>query len=212
MIFRYALFEEHPIKARTTEQGRVYDTPLGQFQSVTTVISKKLKSPKLDDWKRNVGKERAKRIVTHSQFKGNSVHTICEQYLLGNEIEAMPTNMARFLGIKEILDQSINTVFGVEFPLYSGTLQAAGRTDGLVEWLRHNVVLDFKTARKPLKKDDDRVFKYNLQTTAYAMMAEEMYSVLFPHNVLIVITEDEPQVIIKTNKKYRDIVTQIFHK
>ena len=42
------------------------------------------------------------------------------------------------------------------------------------------------------------------------MMAEELYGIAFPHNVVIVIAADEPQVIIKTNGKYRPIVRDVF--
>ncbi len=222
-MFVYDLLPRHELEARSTKQGRVYSTPVGDLRSVTTILGEKLKSKKLQEWRDAIGHAEADGITEQARNRGNSVHDACEQYLKGSwghlhpigngfgRIEMMPSNLDLFLRVKPILDKHVTTVFGVEFPLYSETLRTAGRTDGLVEWTGRNVVLDFKTCRRRFQKNDDRIFKYNLQVTTYAMMTEENYNIDFPYNVLILLpSDDEPQIIIKTNAKYRPIVRELF--
>lgn len=214
MNFVYDLLPRFELEARITKEGRVYSTPYGDLPSVTNVLAKKLKSKKLEEWKIRVGKKEAANVSQLACSIGNSVHEICEQYLLGNHLkDLMPSTLAMFSQIRKILDQNITKIYGIEFPLCSPILHTAGRADGLVQWEEKNAILDFKTARKTLDKGDDRVLKYNLQATVYAMMAEEIYQMDFPYNVVLVVPKDFdfPQVIIKSNKKYRSFVQQLFN-
>jgi hypothetical protein len=202
------------MEARQTQHGRVYATPVGDLPSVTTILSRKLNNKKLDEWKRRVGQKESDRISGHAATQGLFIHAVCENYLLGKTegFNLMPTNLAMFLQVKTILDKNISKIYGIELPLWSAILGVAGRADALVEWKGRNVVLDFKTSTKQLDLSDERVVKYNLQTTTYAMMAEEMYKIEFPYNVIIVIPKDLdfPQVIVKTNKSYHSVVQEIF--
>jgi hypothetical protein len=216
-MFKYDLFSRREMDATTSSKGRIYNTPIGPLRSVTTILGAKLKSKKLEEWRIAVGHVKADADLEQGRRRGNSVHEACEHYLQSGYLTRehsimMPSTLALFLEVKPILDKHITKIYGVEFPLYSEELRTAGRADGLVEWLNHNVVLDFKTCRKSLKQDDDRIFKYNIQATTYAMMTEEMYKVEFPYNVVVVIpNNDYPQIIIKTNAKYRNIVRELFN-
>ena len=216
-MFIYEKLPRYDIREHDRVDGRWYFTPDGSFCSVTTILKEKLSNKKLEEWREEVGEDEANQISFQSSSRGKIVHQALENYLKGvtfpeMKTPLMPSHKAMYLEAKKILDSRITKVYGVEFPLYSKQLKAAGRTDALVEWLYQNVVLDFKTTNKNLDNSDERIYKYNLQTTAYAMMAEEMYSdKKFPYNVLVLLPMyDHPQIIIKTNDKYRSIVKKLF--
>ncbi|HYT46329.1 MAG TPA: hypothetical protein VEP90_28625, partial [Methylomirabilota bacterium] len=151
---------------------------------------------------------------TQARLRGNWMHSACEHYLKGINVfdDLMPSNQEMFMRVIPILDKNITKIYGIEMPLYSGKLMTAGRADALLEWKHHNCILDFKTSRYPLDKEDERIVKYNLQATAYAMMAEGMYNYKFPYNILVILpgSSDDPQVVIKTNDKYRALVKRLF--
>lgn len=216
MTFKYSLFDRIELEATTTNKGRVYHTPAGDLRSVTTVLGDKLKkSKKLAEWRERVGASEADQITTQACARGNDVHQMCEDYLMGNTRfgNAMPSNLEMFFGIKPILDKFITCIYGVEFPLYSHKLRTAGRADGIVEWQNQNAILDFKTVRRPLEVDDERIAKFHLQVTVYAMMVEEMYiGKPFPNNVIVTIPAngDYPQIFVRSNLKIRPFVEKIF--
>ena len=217
MPFLYDLLPRVELKDHLTEQGRIYETPVGSLRSVTTILKEKLSDKKLQEWRERVGPDEAKRVSTQARLRGNRLHSACEHYLKGDNLidGLMPSNQEIFMRVIPILNKNITKIYGIEIPLYSGSLKTAGRADALLEWQHHNCVLDFKTSRYPLDKRDERIAKYNLQATTYAMMAEEMYDVYFnpfPYNVLVILpgSSDDPQVIIKTNHKYRGLVRRLF--
>lgn len=214
-MFKYSLLDRIELKDTTTNVGRVYHTPIGDLRSVTTILGSKLKSTKLTEWRNRIGHSKADGISEQARTRGNAVHKMCEQYLLGNQEpmkSMMPSNLEMFLRVKPILDTSVTCIYGVEFPLHSLKLQTAGRADGIVEWRNKNAVLDFKTVRKVLAKDDDRITKYQLQVTVYAMMAEEMYGIALPYNIIVMIPADGdyPELFIRSNLKIRPFVEKIF--
>ncbi len=215
MPFVYEYLKKIALTDTITRNGRVYHTPYGDFPSVTNVLGRKLDNKKLDAWKKRVGEEQAELISQQARTRGTEVHSICEKYLRGDDaylMGTMPSNREMALRACPILDTNITKIYGIELPLCSPTLKTAGRTDGVVEWNHRNAILDFKTARTTLNKTDDRIGKYNLQATTYAMMVEEMYGVEIPYNVIMVFPADHSdiQVIIKTNEKYRPIVRKVF--
>jgi hypothetical protein len=211
MTFKHLFLERVELDATTTASGRTYRTPAGDLSSVTTILAQRLRSPELDEWRKRVGEEAAKEVSQAAMSHGNLIHHVCEKFLLNYIVAGlMPFDLDIFLRLKPILQKNINWIYGVEFPLYSESMRVAGRTDALVAWKYHNAVLDFKTSRKRLEKGDSRIIKYNLQATAYAMMAEEMYHMLFPYNVIMVVpVDDDIQVIFKKNRKYRGFVKEL---
>jgi len=212
--FLYDLLPRVELKAHLTEEGRIYETPVGPLRSVTTILKEKLSDKKLQEWRERVGPDEAERISTQARLRGSRLHSACEHYLKGINVidDLMPSNQEMFMRVIPILDKNITKIYGIEIPLYSGSLKTAGRADALLAWQHHNCILDFKTSRYPLDKRDERIAKYNLQETVYAMMTEEMYDICFPYNVLVILpgSSDEPQVIIKTNFKYRALVKRLF--
>jgi hypothetical protein len=107
------VFEE--LDVVTTDDGRYYTTPEGNsYPSVTTILGKGTDKTQLENWKKRVGEEEAKKISTQASIRGEAVHEIAEQYLRNNpdyKKGHMPVNVASFNYIKPFLDKSIGLIW-----------------------------------------------------------------------------------------------------
>ena len=185
---------------RVTENGkRYYLTPTGEkYPSVTTVSSIFAKKG-IIEWRKRVGEEQATKITTQASVRGTAVHKICEDYINNedNYLEKhMPANIQAFNDIKGIIDESINNVVMQECPLYSDYLAVAGTVDCIAEWNGKLSIIDFKTSRKPKKKE--WIENYFMQTAAYAVMFEERTGKPINQLVILVTVDNEdPHVFIE---------------
>lgn len=166
-----------------------------RLKSVTSVLSEKLDKTFLLEWRARVGEEEAKRISTQASRRGTAVHNIAERYVLNEEKyysdKEMPINIESFKPIKKILDKHVDNILGVELPLSSKALGVAGRTDLVAEYDGKPSVIDFKTSKKPKKKE--WIENYFLQSTIYSMMFERMYSISIPQFVVIITVDEESE-------------------
>ena len=64
----------HDIKQINENGKRVYHTPSGTTPSVTTIISKTKDMTGLNAWKKRVGEDEARRIVTEASGVGTAMH------------------------------------------------------------------------------------------------------------------------------------------
>ena len=212
-IFEYADISFEPLTDEITEQGRVYTLPDGsRVFSVTTILGKAMDDGGLNEWRERVGEDEARKITTQAARRGTAVHAICEAYLKNERNyppDAMPVNIDMFKRIRPILDQRIGKIYGVEAPLYSTTLQTAGRTDLAADFDSIPSIVDFKTSRR-LKKEED-ILKYFLQLTTYSIMFEERTGLTLPQIAVIIGIDDEnTQVFVKKTKDYEAQVREIF--
>ena len=199
----------------THENGdRFYTTPIGVLPSVTTVLSHVGDKKGLSEWRDRLGDYEADKVLRQARHRGNTVHSICEQYLLNKEWQTAPRlDLETFHQVKPFLDKHIQKIYGIEYPLWSKELQCAGRTDGMAMWDNTNVILDFKTVK--YKNDNknwhNKMMKYMLQTTVYAIAAEERQLASFSKSVIIVMVEnDKPHIKIFNNLIFRDMAREIF--
>ena len=192
-------FTLEELEADTTENGRFYTTPSGQIlPSITTVLSVKNKSG-LDAWRKRVGEEEANRVMNQAALRGTAVHQLAEDYV-NNESDwkkgAMPANLFTFNTIKPLLDKHLNNVWIQEAPLYSEKLSVAGRVDCIAEWDGVLSIIDYKTSKRPKKKE--YVESYFIQEAAYAAMFLERTGVPIKQIVTVIAVDDnEPQVYIE---------------
>ncbi len=191
---------------------RHYQTPAGTFKSVTTILGEKLDKSGLLAWKERVGEEEAAKVSTQASRRGTAIHNLAEAYLMNDENwkkGAMPVNLDTFSHIRPILDLNIGSIYGIEIPLYSAHLKAAGTCDLLAGFHGINSIIDFKTSKR-IKKEED-IEGYFLQATAYSMMAEELTDLKFPQIVIIMsVDNEESLVFIKQRDDYVDRVLEIF--
>jgi len=190
--------------AETTGSGRVYNTPDGnRYPSVTTILSE-LSKAGIVAWRKRVGAEEANRISTQAGSRGTKVHQICEDYL-NNKPDyldgQMPANIFTFKQIQPILDQYIDNIQYLEAPLYSDFLKTAGRVDCIAEFDGKLSIIDFKTSRKPKKKE--WISNYFMQASCYAVMYEERTEIPVSRTVVIIAVDgSEPQVFVENRDNF----------
>lgn len=194
------------IEAVTLETGRTYDTPLGIFPSVTTVLGcdpDKDKDKGLQEWRDRVGHEEAAQITKDCAERGTAVHLLAEYYIDNKQlIYKSEISKRMFKSIRPILNK-INNVIGQEVALYSKILGIAGRVDCIAEYDGVLSIIDYKTSRKEKRKEwiDD----YFIQTACYSYMLTEMFGINIEQIVVIIANENTPygNVFIENRDNYK---------
>lgn len=204
MNFKHDFIKYEEIEDTTSDTGRTYHTPAGDYPSITTVLSR-LGRDAIKKWRERVGAEEANRIGSQAGARGTRIHKLCEKYLLNEDVGKLnPLQQQSFSGIKKFLDKRVTTVKALEIPLYSEYLKVAGRCDCVAEVDGGSLaIIDFKTSRKT--KKEEWVEAYFLQATAYCIMFEERYKI--PINkfaILISVDNDEPQYFLGKRDDYVD--------
>ena len=147
----------------------------------------------LFEWRKRVGNEEADRIMRLATGIGTQVHLHLEKHIL-EEVRPNGSNlihqMARELA-EIVIDNGlskVDEVWGTEVPLYYPGLYA-GTTDCVGVWNGKPAIIDFKTTRKPKKREwiDD----YFLQGAAYAEAHNEIYGTDIKTIVIMMIGWDE---------------------
>ena len=217
-MFRYVTPKEIPnLQSVTQPDGkRFYTLPSGKVvPSVTTVIGA-MKRKSIMAWRKRVGEEEANRISRQASSRGTNVHTLCEKYLNNEPIpkDAMPDAAVMFRDLKPFLNR-INNIHYQEQALWSERLEMAGRVDCIAEYEGELSVIDFKTSKRVKSHED--IEDYFWQTTAYALMYEEMVGnpihqlviimAVEHHQPLVFIqkTEDHIDGLVKAIKYYKDM-------
>lgn len=179
------------VQTETIKNGRWYVTPNGKYPSVTTVLGKKPK-PAIENWKNMLGPVKAKKETDRCADRGTAVHTMCEHYLNNVAQETLTKGQTRdnirlFNQIKLGLNKRVNNIYVQEIALWSDTLKLAGRTDVIAEYDGVLSVVDFKTSNN--LKEEHMVEDYFLQSTAYAIMFNEMFGIHIEDIVIVITTE-----------------------
>lgn len=175
-----------------SEGGRSYLTPTGAaYPSVTSVVGLH-KAKQIQEWRNRVGAEEANRVSSRASKRGTSIHSLCEDYLKTGSAEPPLPDAEMFGSLRPLLDR-IDNIHCLETQLYSHHLQVAGTVDCIAEFDGKLSVIDFKTAGKP--KQRDWIHDYFMQTSAYAVMFEELTGI--PVNRLLIlmgVDDHEPLV------------------
>jgi genome maintenance exonuclease 1 len=161
---------------------------------VTTVLGA-VKKQSILEWRKRVGEEQANKISKVATTRGTNMHTLCERYLNNQALgEIMPDAKEMFLTIKPHLNK-INNIHYQEQSLWSKKIEMAGRVDCIAEYEGELSVIDFKTSRKVKKKE--WIEDYFWQTTAYALMYEELIGRPINNLVIIMAVLDEEPLVFK---------------
>jgi genome maintenance exonuclease 1 len=174
---------------------RLYTTPSGFAYPSVTTITGQATADGIRKWRLRVGEEEANRVSSRASARGTRIHSLCENYLLGNSIEPDIFDAEMFGSIKFLLDQ-IDNIHCLETPLYCDHLQVAGTVDCIAEFQGKLSVIDFKTASKP--KDRDDIYHYFMQCAAYSVAFEERTGIPIGRLVVIMAVEnDDPRWFIE---------------
>jgi len=185
-------------KGRRIDGFRFYEIEGKNYPSITTVLNIRKKDG-LVEWRKNVGEEVANYEMRRAANRGKATHTLVEQYLKGetpSERGVLPLGLFKLL--KPYVDQ-INNVHCLETIMYSHKLTIAGQVDCIAEYNGKLSVIDFKTANK--ERNEGWIDNYFLQTTAYAMMYEELFGKPIEQIVILIAGEDGSVSCFKKDKK-----------
>lgn len=154
---------------------RTYTTPDGnKYPSVTTMLGFEEK-PWLENWRKMLGDEKAKKETQRTADRGTAIHELIEKYLRNEPYPDFtrgykPEYIAGFNQLKLRLNK-INNIRTQEAQIYSDTLRLAGTVDCVAEYEGALSIVDFKTSNN--NKTKDMVHDYFLQCTGYAIMWHE---------------------------------------
>ena len=200
-------------KGKKVDGFRFYDIDGKAYPSITTVLSIRSKEG-IEKWRNSIGEKVANWEMGRAARRGKATHTLVEQYIK-NETpsirDVLPLGLFRLL--KPYIDQ-INNIHCLETIMYSKKLTIAGQVDCIAEYNGKLSVIDFKTANKERK--EDWIENYFLQTTAYAIMYEEMFGKPIEQIVILLAAEDGTvQSYTRDKKEYLDklgVAIQDFYK
>lgn len=210
--FEHNLLPRYEVPRVEIDGMRYYQTPTGEkYRSVTTVLSN-LPKEGLDKWKERVGEEEAQRVMNKAAKRGTKVHTIMEDYVGNVEdftLGKMPTTIALFLDLQPFVDEHVDTVYGIEYPLFSHRLKAAGTSDLICSYNGKKTILDYKTSNK--KKKTEWITNYFIQSTAYAIMTKEVYDMDIEQIVIMIaVDNDKPQVFVRDPREFYEETHYVF--
>ena len=202
------------LSSKTSSSGRTYTAPDGStYPSITTVLSI-LGREAIQAWRARVGEEEANKISRIASTRGTAVHDLLEKYVDNDpnfSEGVLPHVLQSFYDVKDVLDTNLEKVYAQESPLYSEHLGLAGRVDCVGVWNGKDSIIDYKTSRKPKKKE--WINGYFMQCAAYAIMWEERTGMPITQLVvMIAVDNEEPQVFIEHRdnwvKKLFDVIEQ----
>ena len=208
MTFKHELVQLKELNTESSDNGRFYETPEGQSYPSVTTITGLLSKASILAWRQRVGDSKADAITKAATTRGNKVHKMAEMYLrneMASQInlfeDPMPHIENMFFQLTELLDNSIGIINAIEAPLYSDQLKVGGRVDVIAEWDGELAVIDFKTSSKP--KKESWIDGYFMQSSAYALMFEELTGIKINKIVIAIAVENNrSQVFIKDSTEY----------
>ena len=201
-MFNYCTPKElKDLKSETFPDGKRYYTLEDgtRLPSVTTVLGAQKKDA-IMAWRKRVGEAEANRISKSATGRGTNVHTLCERYLNNESLgDIMPDAKEMFKSIKPLLNR-INNIHYQEQALWSKQLGMAGRVDCIGEFDGVLSVIDFKTSKKIKSKVE--IEDYFWQTSAYALMYEELIGAPINNLVIIMAVQDEQPLLFQEKTEH----------
>ena len=177
-----------------------------KYPSITTILSTLPdKVQGLVKWRKRVGEKEANKVATQASRKGTVVHDMIEKYLDNNlhQREMNPVAVESFRKLQPWLDKYIDDIYMQEVALWSQHLRTAGRVDCIGKFDGKLSVIDFKTARKPKKKE--WISDYFMQACGYSIMWEERTTIPITQLVVMISPSvGDPQIFVEHRDTWTD--------
>ena len=172
---------------------RVYLTPDGEhLPSVTTILSATKDTTYLNEWRKNIGYEKAQEITTTAANRGTAMHSNLERFIKGkqrqpgnNPIHVIANSMADVI-IENGLSK-VKEIWSFEQSLYYPGLYS-GTTDGVGIYEDDPVIFDFKQSNK--SKKEEWIEDYKMQVVAYALAHNTVYETNIRRGIIFICTKD----------------------
>lgn len=184
------------ISAAIVAGQRRYDTPVGKLPSITTILgitTPPEKAASLKKWQDSLGTQKAAQVTKKAADHGSNVHLLCERHLKGEDILApiagapVPQDDRNAYNALKTKLKNITEVWGIEVPLFSETLNIAGRCDLIGCYKDVPSIIDFKTAMRVKTKSE--ITDYALQLTFYSIAHNEMFDTNIQHGVILMVAQ-----------------------
>ena len=181
------------LKQINSEDGRKYaiDKEI-KYPSITTVLGKTKDLSYLKEWRKRVGEEHANKVTAAATSRGTSMHKLCEDYLLNQDLDDLGSTAGELLfrGIRPYLDR-IDNVRALESGLFSHKLHVAGTVDCIADYDGELTIIDFKTAKAA--KRESYIHDYFMQGAFYFTSFYELTGEL-PKQILVLISVQDGSV------------------
>lgn len=217
MIFVPKIIDNYTIdRVQVDGIGRHYQIKLQDgstylMPSVTTLLSlTKTKEMEniLKNWRKSVGEKHAYAISNIATDDGEMLHYFCELIMLRKYQEAQTyykeckSKRARFF-MKKIFPnlKKYKIINASEEFMFSLKYNIAGTTDAVVEHDGIEYILDFKTSKSI--KDPKDIEDYYIQTSAYALMWEELTGRVIEDAIILIVNPYNTQEVIVNLKEYK---------
>lgn len=207
-MFNHVEIEVPRLSRKTIDGVRYYDTPSGKkLVSITSVISHYNREIFVN-WRKRVGNEEANKVTKQSTSRGTDTHTLIEHYLKNEDLPTVQPLSDMLFKIAKGDLKNIDNIHGLETPLYSEYLGIAGTVDCIAEYNNELAIIDFKTSKKPKKRE--WIEGYFVQCAAYACMLYELTGLTVKKFVIIMTCENgECEVYEEYDKaKYIKLLTK----
>jgi hypothetical protein len=215
------------ISSKDTDKGRIYETPDGNFPSITTILGGSKDNSFLDEWRKRIGVDAADLITSNACSVGTEMHMLLEHYIkedisteeLSNKAKTCSSKGQVFYRfIKPLVDRTLSHWCASEVPMWSKELGIAGRSDliGVIKEYDALTVADYKSnSNITRKKENNEVEDYKIQVSAYAKMFEETYGHRVPYGVILMTNGMINQKWVFETEEYLDKLKErivIYHK
>jgi genome maintenance exonuclease 1 len=182
---------------KNTDGSRVYLTPTGEkYPSVTSVTG--LGGAKhIQEWRDRVGHDVADAISRKACNRGTRIHKLCEDYLLGQDIEVDMFDKEMFNSMLPYIDK-VGDVHCLENKIYSHVLRVGGTVDLIADFEGEISVIDWKTSRRV--KEIDEIDGYFMQAAAYSQCFLELTGINIDKLVVIMGIDDNPAKVFTQDK------------
>lgn len=167
--------------------SRKYIVGNRRYDSVTTVTGFYARKS-IEQWKKRVGYKQAEKICKESSERGTEIHSLCENYFLNNLDHTKPLrddSVFMFGCLKKWLE-NITEYYSIETCLYSDILRIAGRSDLIGEYEGIPSVVDFKSSRKPKKRE--WIDNYFAQLAIYSLAFKERTGIPLEQLVIMMVS------------------------
>jgi len=172
---------------------RLYQTPMGELPSITTVLGHTEppeKKATLVAWQNALGPIKSAEVSKKATDHGTNVHLLAERFLKGEQVDA-PINgkpvpgidLGAFNSLKLKL-KLISPIWGQEESVYSESLLVAGRFDCAGLYKNVPSIIDFKTSLNRLKNKEE-ITSYALQLAFYAQAHNELFNTDIQQGVIL---------------------------